>query len=841
MTADPAHLESTSSIADRLASRCGVVVLLIAGTVLAGWALGNRTLTSFYPGWVTMKPNTAFALGLSAAAVLVHGASGRQWRWRTAAARAFGLIVLLIGALTLAEYAFGISLGIDQLLVDAPEAGGSPMPGRMAAVSALAFVFLGCALMAMGVHTRRGARPAQPLAVAAGALGLAALLGYLYGAISAIGNGHGIQIAMHTSISLVLVATGIVAREAGGGWLPTLLSPYAGGALARRLLPLAFFVPVGLGALRFAGARAGIGNLLDDAAVVAVCTMFAFAVVVWRTAHDVNEFDAQWRANEQDRLTLIAKSEASHERAAAERAAREAAERAAEEKADALTLLDLVLDSNPVGVAFFDRNLSLLRANPAFSAIAGVKATGTVRDLVTDAVPEGADAIVAEFRHVLATGEAVINAERGGGGRSGRKRRHWLSNKYPVRNAAGDIIGVGLTLVDTTDRKQLEAQLQQSQKMEAIGQLAGGVAHDFNNVLTAIKSFSELVALDLPIDSPSHDDVQQITAAAERAAALTRHLLAFSRRQLLQPVVLDPNSVIVELTKLLARLLGGDVRCETMLATDIGRILADPGQLEQVLINLAVNARDAMPSGGTLIIETFNGTVEQGQAHMLSVGEPPQPGDYVVIAVSDNGHGMDAQTQARIFEPFFTTKEPGKGTGLGLSTVYGIVRQTGGYVSVYSAVGRGTTFRILLPIVRGDLARRETTRAYPGTAAKGSETILVVDDDQAVRAVAMRILTRAGYHVLAAATPGEAMSICATHPAHIHLLITDLMMPEMNGGELARSFLDARQGTRVLYTSGYTNEAVIGRGLIGAGTPFLAKPFTIEDVTRKVRETLAPG
>ena len=394
------------------------------------------------------------------------------------------------------------------------------------------------------------------------------------------------------------------------------------------------------------------------------------------------------------------------------------------------------------------------------------------------------------------------------------------------------------TLQDVTERRQLQEQLQQSQKMEAVGQLAGGVAHDFNNVLTAIKSFSELVALELPEDSPLRADVKEITAAADRAAALTRHLLAFSRRQMLQPVVLDVNAIVEGVTKLLTRLIGVEVHCETALAPSVGHVLADPGQLEQVVINLAVNARDAMPNGGTLTMETANVTVDLHHASRLSGVEAAEPGEYVVLTVSDTGEGMDPAVQARIFEPFFTTKETGKGTGLGLSTVYGIVRQSGGYVSVYSEIGRGTTFRVYLPRVAGDV-HVQAPRNVTVQTSNGKETILLVDDDEAVRAVATRILTRAGYTVLGAASPSEAEAIWTDHAGPIHLLMTDLMMPGMNGGELASLLLESRKDTRVLYTSGYTNETVIRRGLIIPDKPFLAKPFTIDDVIRKVRDALA--
>jgi CheY-like chemotaxis protein len=374
--------------------------------------------------------------------------------------------------------------------------------------------------------------------------------------------------------------------------------------------------------------------------------------------------------------------------------------------------------------------------------------------------------------------------------------------------------------------------------MEAVGQLAGGVAHDFNNMLTAIKGFSELVALELGEDHPARGDVAEITSAADRAAALTHQLLAFSRRQLLQPVVLSPNSVVEGVSKLLVRLIGAEVRCETRLAGDLAPVLADPGQLEQVLVNLAVNARDAMPNGGTLTIETANVSLDDEHASRLSGVEYITPGEYVMIAVSDTGTGMSRAIQERIFEPFFTTKEQGHGTGLGLSTVYGIVRQSGGYVSVYSELDQGTTIKVYLPSAAGEIPVRPART--PRTARHAaSETILVVDDDASVRTAVARILTRSGYAVLTAASPREAEVVWTRHPGPIHLLMTDVMMPDMDGGQLALRLLRSRPEARVLYTSGYTDETVIARGLITPGAIFLAKPFTLDAVDVKVRQALA--
>ncbi|HEX8850967.1 MAG TPA: ATP-binding protein [Gemmatimonadaceae bacterium] len=812
-------------------------------TVLIGWTIGARALQSFIPGWVTMKPNAALGLGLAAVSLLLSSAS--VWRPRSALdwwARAFAVAVFVIGALTLAEYLFGLDLRIDQLLFRAgADQRAVDAPGRMALVTALAFALLGISL----ALARRGPRTsyplAQPVALLAAALSLAALLGHLYGAIAVVGAGQGIQIAPHTAIGVFLLASAALTFEMRGGWLRTLLSPRPGGIMARRLLPVALGVPLALGALRLTGQWFHLSGAAVASATVAVLTMFAFGVVIWRAARALNEADTRARALEEEQIRLALREVAAQTRADAEHAARKEAVGLAREKAEALALLDLVFDSSPVAVAQFDRDLRLQRANRAFDSITARTTESTVGEIAAHVGLRQFAVIEAECRRVLESGEPITNAERTVADARGRKRRHWLSSKYPVRTPHGEIIGVGLTIVEVTERRQLEEQLRQSQKMEAVGQLAAGVAHDFNNVLTAIRSFSELIALDLEPGSAVGEDLSEITAAADRAAALTRRLLAFSRQQVLQPAVLDPNAVVDNLTKMLGRLLGGDVRCEVALAANVGRVLADPGQLEQVLMNLAVNARDAMPDGGTLTIETANSEVDGAETGQPVGPEKPTPGEYVMLVVSDTGHGMDASTLSRIFEPFFTTKEPGKGTGLGLSTVYGIVKQSGGHIQVYSEPGRGTTFRVYLPRVAGDPAPSLVPTRPAPTAGKAVETILLVDDDDAVRSVAGRILARVGYTVLSAGSAEEAKALWGSHRGKIDLLVTDLMMPDMNGGELAHQLLELRPGTPVLYTSGFTNETVIRRGLVGTGTPFLAKPFTIDDLQRKIRDAIEAG
>jgi PAS domain S-box-containing protein len=391
-------------------------------------------------------------------------------------------------------------------------------------------------------------------------------------------------------------------------------------------------------------------------------------------------------------------------------------------------------------------------------------------------------------------------------------------------------------LHDVTEPRLLEQQLRQAQKMEAVGRLAGGVAHDFNNLLTVITSYSDLLLEELPSGDPKREDLEQIRKAAEGAAGLTRQLLAFSRQQVLQPRILDLNGVVENTEKLLDRVIGEDIRLSTVLAPDLGLIHGDPGQLEQILVNLVVNSRDAMPHGGQVTIETADLNADESfvRNHPLA-----HPGRYAMLAVTDTGVGMDEETKVHIFEPFFTTKEQGKGTGLGLATVYGIVKQSGGFVWVYSEPSHGTTIKVYLPCVEAGAQ----ASAVPGKVAdsgmpRGSETVLVVEDAPAVRAVMRQVLKRQGYTVLDAPDGAEALRLAAEHTGPIQLLLTDLVMPVLGGRQLTEQLTELRPETKVLFTSGYTDDAVVRHGLLETGVAFLQKPFAPEVLARKVREVL---
>jgi len=396
----------------------------------------------------------------------------------------------------------------------------------------------------------------------------------------------------------------------------------------------------------------------------------------------------------------------------------------------------------------------------------------------------------------------------------------------------GEVV-LELITEDITDRRQLEEQLRQAQKMDAVGRLAGGVAHDFNNLLMVINGYTEVLLEQLEKSSPMHHKVQSIQQAADRAATLTRQLLAFSRKQLLELKVIDVNSVIGDMERLLRPLIGENIELVTRLSTQTGHTRADAGQLEQVIMNLVVNAKDAMPEGGKLTIQSSDVTVRQNFSEHRFI----QPGRYAVISVADTGHGMDTETQSRIFEPFFTTKEKGKGTGLGLSTVYGIVKQSSGYVFAESELGAGTTFYVYLPRVEESAEELSPAKSQQNDAG-GCETVLLVEDEESVRELVRLTLASRGYQVLEAENGECGLRIAESFKEHIDILITDVVMPGIGGRELARKLLLLRPGISVLYLSGYTEDAVVTRGALGPRTAFLQKPFTLQNLAKKVREVL---
>jgi two-component system, cell cycle sensor histidine kinase and response regulator CckA len=413
--------------------------------------------------------------------------------------------------------------------------------------------------------------------------------------------------------------------------------------------------------------------------------------------------------------------------------------------------------------------------------------------------------------------------------------RTFLSTKAPYRDYNCTTFGLIGISRDITERKRLEAQFLQAQKMESVGQLAGGVAHDFNNLLTAINGYAELALMALPADAVVRDDLEQIVKSASRAATLTRQLLAFARKQIMDPYVLNLNALIVDVDKLLQRLIGENIELVAHLAPDLGLVKVDPGQIEQVLVNLAVNARDAMLDGGKLTIETHNVALEPDYAQQ-HIGVTP--GAYILVAISDTGTGMDAETRRRIFEPFFTTKEPGRGTGLGLATCYGIVKQHGGNIWAYSEPGHGTTFKMYLPRVD---APGEVWPPHDDESElpRGSEVVLLVEDEPTIRELAGRVLRAQGYTMLEASDGIMALRVLFEHTgAPIDLVVTDIIMPQLSGTALVAQIKASYPGIKSLFMSGYTDDAIIHHGRVEAGIAFLQKPFSPAALARKVREVL---
>jgi two-component system cell cycle sensor histidine kinase/response regulator CckA len=490
----------------------------------------------------------------------------------------------------------------------------------------------------------------------------------------------------------------------------------------------------------------------------------------------------------------------------------------------------LIVDATFDGIVI-SQNGFIKDANPGYCRMFGYEREELIGRSVFDLVADESRTMVTEkIRAGISGGYDVIGVRKDGS-------RFTFDTVVRVHGQGDHQIRVA-ALRDTTAQRRLEEQYRQSQKMEAVGRLAGGVAHDFNNLLTVILGYADmLLTSERRDDEESRDRADQLQAvrdAGENAASLTQQLLAFSRQQVLRPQVLSLNSIVTSTEKLLRRVIGEDIKLQSKQSDDLRPIEADPGQLSQVLMNLAVNARDAMPNGGMLIIETSNIDLD---ADYALIYPNVTPGLYVQLSVSDSGIGMDEETQRRIFEPFFTTKELGKGTGLGLASVYGIVQQSGGHIWVYSELGMGTTFKVYFPAVE----QTADLEVFPEPAQRplrGTETILIAEDAGAVRELSKTVLESYGYHVLIADNGPKALDVARQYVGHIDLLLTDVVMPGMNGRELAETMGNSNEGLKVLFMSGYTNDAVLQRGILGPGMTLLQKPFTPTILARAVRDVL---
>jgi two-component system cell cycle sensor histidine kinase/response regulator CckA len=500
-------------------------------------------------------------------------------------------------------------------------------------------------------------------------------------------------------------------------------------------------------------------------------------------------------------------------------------------------LLQAIVDGATAAIYVKDPGGRFLLVNERFAALVGRRAEEIVGQLDDDVYPpEMSERFRAGDRQAIALRSAVETEEeivRDGAART------YLAVRFPLFDPDGEIFALGGTATDVTDRKRLEMQLRQAQKMEAIGQLAGGVAHDFNNLLTAILGYTQLLALALKSRPDLLPHVEEVRRAGERAAALTRQLLAFSRDQVLQPCIVHLDAAVADVLTLLRRLIGEQIELVTVLGAGPGRILVDPGQVEQLIVNLAVNARDAMPEGGRLVIETAEVELDSLYTHHHPEA---RPGPYVRLTMSDTGHGMDAETRSHIFEPFFTTKPQGKGTGLGLSTVYGVVLQSGGQIEVYSEPGRGSSFKVYFPRAAAEAGDPVLAAGAAGAALpSGSETVLLLEDEAPLRSLIRTVLESGGYTVLEEVGAEAALALARRHAGPIHLVLTDVVMPGMSGPDVAAQLATVRPEARILFMSGYSGSVMGHRNILPPRAQLLEKPFTAEGLLQRVREVLGGG
>jgi len=781
---------STAS-ADRLRTRAAVLAALVvaahAGVVLIGWAAGWSVFLVPSPSFIPMAPTTALAflaLSLALVARLVTPANSPL---RTA-----GTVLAWVVA-TLALINIAAPSLLDQLLGGDSGQFGRVRLGVMSPVTAAAIIPLALAVAATGSRSHYiGA-----LATIAAIVGATVALGYAYGTPLLYGGGT-IPVALPTGLSLLILGVATVVAAGPEVWpMDRLVGDEPRARMLRAFLPATAGLIVLIGLL---DARLGAlfgGDRVLIAAWFGVIGVALVALLVSRLSRHI--------AGKIERANL--------------------------EKQQAERRFNDVFDQTIVG--FSTTRMAdgkMLRCNDVCARLFGYDSVAEFladqpRSLWWD--PRDRELMVEKLRETSAIRNLECRLRRKDGAPI------WVLASLTRREGEDGQPILDNIFIDITDRKSLEQQLWQAQKLDALGSLAGGVAHDFNNLLTAIIGYADILRDDLGADSRHAEDLDEILKASDRATALTRQLLAFSRRQPFDPKPMRLDERVTDMEKMLRRLLGPPVRLVTATDADLSAISADPNQIEQVVLNLAVNSRDAMAQGGTLTIETRNVRLDEPYAH----GSAAVPaGAYVMLAVSDTGSGMSQETLARLFEPFFTTKEKGKGTGLGLSTVYGIVKQSQGHVLVYSELGVGTTFKCYFPV--SEKRARVSRPSLAPVEVKGTETILLVEDEEPIRLLAATALERHGYKILAASDGDSAMSLAADHQGPIHLLLSDGVLSGIRVPELLRRFSKQRPETKILLMSGYSQEAVFQHDIVEPNTAFLPKPFTIRQLTERVREVL---
>ncbi|HTQ59758.1 MAG TPA: ATP-binding protein [Candidatus Solibacter sp.] len=772
--------------------------------VLGGWLFGTAALISVSPGLASMKANTALCFVFTGAALwLLQSSRKNSLQWMDLAGQALAVIAILIGVLTLVEIASGRDLRIDQILFkDNIRAAQTPFPGRMAPHTALNFVLLGLALILRERQNKFGRVLSRNFTRLAGAIALVALIGYIYSVASFYRLASYTGMAIHTSLLFILLAAGILLNDPESELVEMMRNDSLGAVLERRLMPAALLVPLVVGWILNEGQKAGLYGTEFGLALFTTANIVIFLVLVLACGKVVHRAD--WN------------------RRKAEREYRKSNE-----------TLQSVVRTSPMPIVGLDRNRLVRHWNAAAEQVFG----WTEEELIGKRYPLVPETEQQEFEKTLQilTDGGTIAARETIRARKDGKCVQVRSSGAAFRDDHGELAGWVGILEDVTEQRQLETQLRQAQKLEAVGLLAGGIAHDFNNLLGVVIGSAEfLKGLQGPAD-PRGKYVDEILKATERATALVRQLLAFTRQQVLAPRVFVPNETVRGINSLLQRVIGENIQLEARLAADLWRVKVDPGQLEQVIMNLAVNARDAMPQGGKLLIETQNVTIDEAYAR---AHKAVHVGNYVMIAVSDTGIGMDSKTLGRIFEPFFTTKEKGKGTGLGLATAYGIVKQSEGHIWVYSEVGRGTTFKVYFPRTEEPDSVETETPVTAESAAGASQTILLVEDEESLRELGTEILRQCGYQVMQAGSPKEALALLEANSAPVDLLLTDVILPGMSGTSLAEMLVPRFPRMRVLYVSGYTDDAIGRHGVLKPGVEFLQKPYTRKALVEKIRSIL---
>ncbi len=805
------HLENEPAaglLLRRVGLACTAASTAFGLFAILGWETPARRLASIEADFIPMAPSTALAFVLLGAAALAHAgrpSSGAVTRWVAASACAVsGLAVIQI-----VQYLGGWTSTIDALLVPHPTHLALVPTGRMSPLTAGALLLGGTSVLAVLAGRRRPALNdvAGFLNALMMVLSLVVILGYSYGTPLLYG-GTDIPMALTSALAFAALAVGLMAL-AGRGQFP--LRQLSGASARARLLRA--FLPIAPAVIIADGLFVRMVPVPNPALHAALLALLLALVVVGGVARAAS-------------VVARALDQTEEERRARDRAEAEVRELDGRYR--------MLFENNPHPMWVCDlETLRFVAVNAEAVRHYGHSREEFLALTVNDICPAP---------DVPARAEGASEDRPGPWALGARRHRKKDGSVIQVEVASHEVPfggrrALAVMATDVTERRRLEEQLGQSQKMEAVGQLAGGIAHDFNNLLGVIAGYADLLLREFGRGDRRFRRVEQIQKAVARAADLTRQLLAFGRLQVLAPSVLDLGTVVADVEGMLRRLIGEDIEIVTVCEPGLGRVKVDRGQMEQVILNLAVNSRDAMPRGGKLILETANVHLDENYARdRVDV----RPGDYVMLAVSDTGHGMDAATQARIFEPFFTTKGQGKGTGLGLATAYGIVKQSAGHIAVYSEEGRGTTFKIYLP--RTDEEAIGPAAVPPSEPLRGgSETILVAEDEQALRAIIREVLEESGYSVLESSSPEQALELARSHPGPIHLMLTDVVMPRRSGREIASDALVIRPQMKTLYMSGYTNEAIGHHGILATGDHFLQKPFTTESLLSKVREALSSG